>query len=120
MIDTNIVIDLLRGHLLPPTQVQIYTCAIVLGELYFGARKSSDPTGQLRSVNEFLENVPIIDCDKDTATEYSLLRHALEAAGGRIPENDMWIAALAIQHQLTLVSRDAHFARISGLTIETW
>jgi tRNA(fMet)-specific endonuclease VapC len=37
-----------------------------------------------------------------------------------IPENDLWIAALARQHALTLVTRDAHFTGVRGLVVERW
>ncbi|HFE66754.1 MAG TPA: PIN domain-containing protein, partial [Chloroflexi bacterium] len=40
--------------------------------------------------------------------------------GRPIPENDIWIAALAIEHELTLVTRDAHFEEIEQLDIEAW
>jgi tRNA(fMet)-specific endonuclease VapC len=44
----------------------------------------------------------------------------LQANGRSIPENDIWIAAVAQQHRLTLVTRNAHFDLIDGLNIETW
>lgn len=37
-----------------------------------------------------------------------------------IPDNDIWIAATAAQYGLTLAARDAHFKRISGLSVEMW
>jgi tRNA(fMet)-specific endonuclease VapC len=40
--------------------------------------------------------------------------------GKPIPENDIWIAAIAEQHQLTLVTRDSHFQHVDGLVIEQW
>jgi len=48
------------------------------------------------------------------------LKAALRALGKPIPENDLWIAAVAIQHGLVRVSRDEHFQNLPGLEIERW
>lgn len=50
-----------------------------------------------------------LSCDADTAARYGDLKATLRANGTPIPENDFWIAALAMQHDLTLASRDEHF-----------
>ena len=52
-----------------------------------------------------------------TADEYARLKEALAKAGALIPENDLWIAAYALEHGLPLITRDAHFARVPGLTV---
>jgi tRNA(fMet)-specific endonuclease VapC len=39
----------------------------------------------------------------------------LKKAGTPIPTNDIWIAALAVEHSLVLYSRDAHFDRFPGI-----
>jgi tRNA(fMet)-specific endonuclease VapC len=44
----------------------------------------------------------------------------LRIKGRPIPENDIWIAATARQHDLTLVSRDRHFAEVDNLRWEQW
>ena len=50
-----------------------------------------------------------------------LVRGKKSAQKGRpIPENDIWIAALALQHTLVLVSRDAHFREVENLELEVW
>ena len=51
---------------------------------------------------------------------YAQVRGELELKGQRIPENDMWIAAQALQQGLTLATRDGRFNRVVGLTIELW
>jgi len=48
------------------------------------------------------------------------VKNALLAKGRPIPENDVWIAALARQHDLVLVTRDEHFAEVDGLTLARW
>ncbi|RLB16513.1 MAG: VapC toxin family PIN domain ribonuclease, partial [Deltaproteobacteria bacterium] len=52
--------------------------------------------------------------------EYAKIKNALREKGRPIPENDIWIAAIAVQYNLTLVSRDDHFKRIDGLHTEIW
>ncbi len=44
----------------------------------------------------------------------------LHEKGRPIPENDIWIAAIARQHDLTLVSRDVHFGEVENLKVESW
>jgi tRNA(fMet)-specific endonuclease VapC len=61
-----------------------------------------------------------LDCDLETARVYAGIRNALRLAGRPIPENDLWIASIALQHNLTLVARDKHFQEVPGLTTVTW
>ena len=51
---------------------------------------------------------------------YGVIKQALREKGRPIPENDIWIAAIAQQYGLTLVTRDDHFTAIDGLTLEKW
>ena len=51
---------------------------------------------------------------------YGEIKTALRRLGRPLPENDIWIAAIAIQHGLTLVSRDAHFDHLVGLSLDRW
>jgi len=62
----------------------------------------------------------VLACDTETAREYGQIKNSLRAKGKPIPENDIWIAAIAIQYDLTLVTRDGHFTEIEGLATETW
>ncbi|TDA70360.1 MAG: type II toxin-antitoxin system VapC family toxin [Clostridia bacterium] len=55
-----------------------------------------------------------------TAYYYGQVKAQLKVKGHPIPENDIWIAAAALQHGLTLVSRDTHFKPIEGLSLEAW
>jgi tRNA(fMet)-specific endonuclease VapC len=59
-------------------------------------------------------------CDEQTARQYGRISQQLRKKGRPIPQNDMWIAALALQHGLTLVTRDAHFSHIDGLLLQDW
>jgi len=54
-----------------------------------------------------------------TSQLYGMIKNELKSMGSPIPENDIWIAAMSMQHGLTLVSRDAHFHGIDGLQVES-
>jgi predicted nucleic acid-binding protein len=56
----------------------------------------------------------------ETAAVYAELRSALRRAGRPIPANDAWIAALALQHRLPVLSRDEHFDAVAGLVRQSW
>jgi tRNA(fMet)-specific endonuclease VapC len=62
----------------------------------------------------------LLGCNSDTARRYGDTKNVLRAKGRPIPENDLWIASIAIQHDLTLVTRDAHLRQIEGLRIQLW
>ena len=55
-----------------------------------------------------------------TAKEYGRIKAELAVAGTPIPENDVWLAAQAMEHGLPLATCDAHFARIKGLVVLDW
>lgn len=56
----------------------------------------------------------------DTAESYARAAGALEAKGQVIPENDLWIAAVALECDMPLATHDAHFDRVDGLTVLHW
>ena len=56
----------------------------------------------------------------NTAERYGEIKDILRSKGRPIPYNDIWIGALALQHGLTLVSRDEHFGEIEGLDLQKW
>ncbi len=66
------------------------------------------------------ETTVVLGCDSDTARRYGEVKNALRLKGRPIPENDIWIAAVALQHGLTLITRDGHFNEIEELTVEAW
>ncbi len=124
LLDTNIVISLFANdssvinHLRAPSEV--FIPVIVVGELYYGARKSDRVEKNLERIEEFVAFNNVISCDSDTAFYYGELKVKLRQKGRPIPENDIWIAALAFQHNFSLVSRDEHFEVVDGLKIEHW
>jgi tRNA(fMet)-specific endonuclease VapC len=93
---------------------------IVLGELYYGARKSAWSATNIARIDDFAARSSILVCDHTTAQQYGESKNALHAKGRPIPENDLWIAAVALQYGLTLATRDDHFRQIDGLTTVKW
>jgi tRNA(fMet)-specific endonuclease VapC len=93
---------------------------VVLGEFRYGIAQSR----RRASYEEWLEsNLPhfeVLPVTEDTAAAYAALRVALRRSGQPIPANDAWIAALAVQHRLPILSRDAHFDAVPGLDREGW
>lgn len=124
LLDTNIIIALFRidtsiiQHLRQADEVFIPSIAI--GELYYGAYRSHRKSENLAHIAEFAAHNVVLGCDADTARNYGELKDYLRQQGRPIPENDLWIAALAIQHKLILVSRDAHFTGIAKPDVASW
>lgn len=71
-------------------------------------------------LRQFAADNVILACDAETARLYGEVKNSLRKKGHPIPENDIWIAATALQHGLILVSRDEHFAEVEGLRAEKW
>ena len=124
LLDTNIVIGLFAGEETILRRLEknprVFLSSIGVGELYYGARKSHRTEENLTRINQFIANIVVLACDLDTAVEYSLLKSELQRRGRPIPENDIWMAAIARQYGLRLVSRDAHFAEVDRLDWEQW
>jgi len=124
LLDTSIVIALfaedtsVEEHLKEAGEV--FIPSIVLGEFYFGVRKSGQFRQNLKRIDELAISSAVLACDPGTAREYGEIKGALQEKGRPIPENDIWIAAIARQHGLTLVTRDEHFKEVEHLNIEVW
>jgi tRNA(fMet)-specific endonuclease VapC len=124
LLDANIVIALFAGDTAVSenlkSAVEVFIPSIVIGELFYGARKSSRVSENTSRINDFVESNVILSCDVETARRYGEIKDNLRQKGRPIPENDIWIAALALQHRLVLVSRDAHFRQLEDLELEVW
>jgi tRNA(fMet)-specific endonuclease VapC len=124
LLDTNIVIALFSNEEQVIKELKhapaIYVPSIVLGELYFGANKATQTEANLEKIANFASLNTILNCDAETARYYGRIKYELRLKGRPIPENDVWIAAIARQHDLTLISRDIHFAEIEALSREAW
>lgn len=89
----------------------------VVAELRFGFLNGSRSRDNLRVLDAFLDDpaVEVLSCDEETALRYAELRLQLKRQGTPIPMNDIWIAALALQHGATLFTRDADFDHLPQL-----
>lgn len=124
LLDTNIVIELFKGNpavtAFLETQQTVDIPFAVLGELYMGAYRSSNPKKHIKQIEAFLGNCNVLIADDETANHYALIKTALLKKGKPIPENDIWIAAVSKQFDLKLHTRDKHFKEISGLNLHSW
>ena len=124
LLDTNIVIAVFAQDVSVLQKLgqagEVFVPSIVLGELNYGAGKSARADENIARIDEFAANSAVLVCDTETAQHYGQIKNALRAKGRPVPENDIWIAAIAVQHGLTLVSRDAHFQEIDSLFTEAW
>ncbi|HAZ45708.1 MAG TPA: VapC toxin family PIN domain ribonuclease [Cyanobacteria bacterium UBA11369] len=124
LLDTNIAIAFLEGELAIVDRVtqtdSVLLSSTIVGELYYGAFKSGRVTSNIERVEVLVQRIPVLDCDRNTAKVYGQIKHQLRQKGRPLPENDIWIAAIAQQYDLTLVSRDRHFQEIENLKLEIW
>jgi len=124
LLDTNIVIALFANDSAVKENLakadEVFVPSIAVGELCFGARKSARVEENLKRIDEFVANSVVLGCDAETARRYGEIKNALRVKGHPIPENDIWIAAIALQHNLTLATRDTHFGEIEKLAVTTW
>ena len=120
ILDTNALSAWAEGH--PEVQSplrsadQLVVPAIVLGEYYFGIRQSRYRRRYENWLRRYLPLVEIATITQVTAGVYAQLRLELKRAGNPIPPNDAWIAALARQRALPVLSNDAHFDLVEGIT----
>ena len=124
LLDTNIVIAIFSRDEAVMTELaksrEIFIPSVVLGELYYGAQKSAHKKENTAVIDKFASANTILACDVDTARQYGKIKESLLAKGRPSPDNDIWIAAIAFQHHLPLVTRDLHFNEIKGLVIKNW
>jgi tRNA(fMet)-specific endonuclease VapC len=124
LLDTNIVIALFADETAVKDNLakaeEVFIPSIAIGELCYGAHKSVRARENLARIDNFATSNVVLGCDTETARYYGEIKNALRLKGHPVPENDIWIAAIAIQHDSTLVSRDAHFSEIENLKVAVW
>jgi tRNA(fMet)-specific endonuclease VapC len=124
LLDTNIIIALFADDTAVREKLagaeEAFVPSIAIGEMCYGARKSVRVQENLTHIDEFAASSVVLGCDTDTARRYGEIKNVLRMKGRPIPENDIWIAAIALQHDLALVTRDEHFNEIESLKVVTW
>jgi tRNA(fMet)-specific endonuclease VapC len=128
LLNSNTCIEYLRSgnaHVIQrirrePTR-NIRLCSVVLGELYCGAFRSSDPAQNLALLWQFAAKFQSIPFDDAAAAVYGEERAKLEKLGSKIGTHDMQIAAIALVNGLIVVTHNfREFSRVPGLPIEDW
>ncbi len=123
LLDTNWIISFLNGrHAAVDLVKQLLDQGLALsvisyGETYEGLLTSPSFQRTVLALDELASLTDVIRTDLTIAVQYAHLRSNLRSLGQLIPDNDLWIAAAALAHDLTLVTRDRHFERVPGLKL---
>ena len=102
------------------TQARAAIPVILLGEFRYGIAESRHRKAYESWLDSQLRNFDVLAITDQTTIAYAALRVALRRSGRPIPANDAWIAALALQHRLPILSRDAHFDVVAGVQRTSW
>jgi tRNA(fMet)-specific endonuclease VapC len=124
ILDTNAVSALLSGdknigRVLDGGDVHQLPLPVV-GEYQYGMSVSRKERRMLSLFRRLEADSKVLSPDRHTADIYALIRYHLRQIGRPIPESDIWIAALARQHALDIVSNDAHFDYVDGVRRLSW
>ena len=91
------------------------------GELFYGVEKSDRREENREKVKALLELLPVCHTDDETMEKFGELKAKVEAAGKRVDDADVLIAATALRYNAVLVTGNVrHFSRFDGLVIEDW
>lgn len=119
LLDTNIISDL-NDNVPETLQVlasaeEVFTSVVVAGELFYGIENSTRRKENFSFYTDFFQTCAVLDLTLDTASIYGTIKTNLRQKSKPIPENDIWIAAIAIQNDLTLLTHDHHFNSVDRL-----
>lgn len=126
VLDTDHCVELLRGNdpvIRRRGEVAdlVATTWVTAGELYFGAARSKRPDENRKLVDALLATLPVLSPGADAAGRFGTLKADLEGSGRRVPDADLWIAALSLAEAAILVTgNERHYARVPGLRMESW
>jgi len=112
----NVIQNIMR-HINDPIKTSVPT----LLELYYGAYKSQKKTSNLSKVKTLAQSMEVLPVGLETVEIFGMLKSELESDGIRLDDFDLIIAAIALAHNLILVTNNEnHFKRIDGLKLENW
>lgn len=98
----------------------VHLPVIVIGEYRFGLRSSRFRKSREPKLIEFVRACSVLPVLESTALAYARIKHGLKRAGTPIPENDIWIAALAMEYGLPILSDDRHFDAVPHAKRINW
>lgn len=99
---------------------EVVVCSVVWAELLHGARKYEKRDERVARIERTLGPFRSLPFDDPAARRYAEIRDTLETRGEVIGPHDLLIAAIALYHNLTLVTNNHEFQRVPGLNIEDW
>ncbi|MFZ5496893.1 MAG: type II toxin-antitoxin system VapC family toxin [Verrucomicrobiota bacterium] len=127
LLDTNVCVDLLKGHPQVAARVEAVSpadCAVssvTVFELAAGIRRCAQPERERKKIARLLAVVTVLPFDLKAAEEAARIRHELEAGGQKIGPYDLLIAGQALSASRTLISHNTReFSRIPGLRLADW
>jgi tRNA(fMet)-specific endonuclease VapC len=123
LLDTNAVIALSKHNPAIEAFIQdkeIFVPVVAIAELFYGAENSDRRAENLTKTEAFAKQRVVLNCDLETARWYGRIFKQLKDKGKPIPRNDVWIAAIAMQYDLTVVTQDAHFNNVDNLKTASW
>jgi tRNA(fMet)-specific endonuclease VapC len=124
ILDTNAISALAEGDtdfLRATVDVARFSLpVVVLGEFRFGIARSRHRAKYNDWLGKLVSTSAVLLIDDGTATHYAVVREKLREKGRPIPSNDTWIAALALQHRLPVLTRDEHFSLVEGIVRCVW
>lgn len=128
LLDSNACVAYLRSrsspvyrHLQAQAPKDIALCAVVKEELYYGAQRSVNPARSLAHLTQFFTPYISLPFDDAAAEVAGRIRAHLAARGTPIGANDLLIAAIAITHDLTLVTHNTReFSRVAEVRLVDW
>ncbi len=100
--------------------VSLFIPVVVIGEYLYGLLSSRERAEREVRFRGFCASCQTLRIDEDTAEYYSSVRHRLRLAGKPIPDNDIWIAALARQYGQQILSNDRHFDVVDDVSRTGW
>ena len=126
LLDTDTCVEILRGNEAVIRRrrgvyQEVATTEITASELYYGAAKSRDPSGNKKVVDDFLKTLRVMPIGRHGAQFFGVFKASLEAAGNLIPDADLWIAGISRSLRMTVVTGNTkHLARVPGVVTENW
>lgn len=126
LLDTNVIIDLLKGNKKVIENLQntmLCECCIsdiTVFELYYGAYRSRNPSSAITEIDKLISAITVLDTT-NSMKEAARQKAALAEKGALIEDFDLIIGASAITNGLTLVTGNTkHLGRLAGLSMENW
>lgn len=130
LIDASVLIEYERGHvdlaqrLIAREQERFFLSVVTASELLHGVHRAVDPGIRARRsafVEAVLARFPLLPIELTTARVHARLWAELAATGTLIGPHDLWLAAVCLEHGLTLITANVReFGRVPGLTVEGW